>query len=211
MKSEVTLIVPSDWTKIWRQVLLPQSPWDSSAAGHYRRCLLLKSNIVIINNKRVKWAKLLIGRIWDQYIEKSQKAVRLWNGRLSALNNHRWQGPLPGTRPLLPPLQLEWEPSFQATPQYLPPAPLCTACPPWRPSPQSLRFHFKPICVETLLPYFPTSEQFVSLKKKHSSLFLHWSSASSLNLRPLLSLSNVNTQSWKQISLGSHPGTGEYA
>lgn len=115
MKSEVTLIVPSDWTKIWRQVLLPQSPWDSSAAGHYRRCLLLKSNIVIINNKRVKWAKLLIGRIWDQYIEKSQKAVRLWNGRLSALNNHRWQGPLPGTRPLLPPLQLEWGPSFQAT------------------------------------------------------------------------------------------------
>ena len=84
MKGEVSLIVPSDWTKIWRQDLLPQSPWGSSAAGHCRRCLLQKSNIAIINNKRMKWAELLVGRIWDQYIEKSQKAVRLWNGRLGS-------------------------------------------------------------------------------------------------------------------------------
>lgn len=160
MKGEVSLIVPSDWTKIWRQDLLPQSPWGSSAAGHCRRCLLQKSNIAIINYKRMKWAELLVGRIWDQYIEKSQKAVRLWNGRLWALNNHRWLGPLPGTRPLLPALQLEGGPSFQPTPQHLLPAPL-HCLPAWAPEAQSLRFHFKPTCVETLLPYFPTSEQFL--------------------------------------------------
>lgn len=51
--------------------------------GHCRRCWLQNNNIVIISN-RIKWAKLLVGKIWDHFIKKSQKVVRLWNSRLSS-------------------------------------------------------------------------------------------------------------------------------